>query len=107
MRSTVTSWKPQETGQATPRLPAPVRTCAAPPAAPPAAPASFATTPHRYVLQRRMLRARSSAEQRRLAVDDRHRDRFASHGHFSTVFRAATGTTPSAYRRGAQGPDSP
>ena len=61
---------------------------------------TFAATPHQYIQQRRLLRARellrcSDAPLSTVALETG----FASHSHFATAFRAATGTTPSDYRR--------
>lgn len=64
---------------------------------------TFCATPHQFVMQRRLMRARemlasTDASLATIAIETG----FASHAHFSTVFRAMTGTTPSAYR-GASG----
>jgi AraC family transcriptional regulator len=61
---------------------------------------TFAATPHQYIQQRRLARARellrgSDASLSTVALETG----FASHSHFSTTFRAATGVTPSSYRR--------
>ena len=61
---------------------------------------TFAATPHQYIQQRRLQRARellctTDASLSTVALETG----FASHSHFATVFRAATGTTPSDYRR--------
>jgi AraC family transcriptional regulator len=61
---------------------------------------TFETSPHRYVQRRRLQRARelllgTDASITSIALDTG----FASHAHFSTVFRAETGMTPSRYRR--------
>jgi AraC-like DNA-binding protein len=63
---------------------------------------TFAATPHQYIRQRRLQRARellraTDASLSTVALETG----FASHSHFATAFRAATGTTPSAYRRGS------
>lgn len=60
---------------------------------------SFEATPHQYVQRRRLARARqllraTDAPLTAIALETG----FASHAHFTTVFRAATGTTPSRYR---------
>ena len=62
--------------------------------------ATFAATPHQYIQQRRLARAcellrGSDASLSTVALETG----FASHSHFSTAFRAATGVTPSSYRR--------
>jgi AraC family transcriptional regulator len=61
---------------------------------------TYGATPHQYIRQRRLLRARellrsTDASLSAVALETG----FASHAHFSTVFRAATGVTPSNYRR--------
>jgi AraC family transcriptional regulator len=60
---------------------------------------TFAATPHQYIQQRRLVRARellrTDASLSTVALETG----FASHSHFSTVFRAAIGVTPSGYRR--------
>lgn len=66
--------------------------------------ATFAATPHQYLQQRRLQRARellrgTDASLSTVALETG----FASHSHFATVFRAATGTTPSHYRRAGPG----
>ncbi len=61
---------------------------------------TFEATPHQYVQQRRLMRARQlllSTDASLTAIA--HETGFASHSHFCTVFRAATGVTPSHYRR--------
>lgn len=61
---------------------------------------SFACTPHRYVLQRRIARAKvlmsSSDEVLSLIALDCG---FADQAHFCTVFRSIQGETPNAWRR--------
>jgi len=66
---------------------------------------TFAATPHQYIQQRRLLRARellssTDAPLSTVALETG----FASHAHFTTVFRAALGATPSDYRRAHVGP---
>src|SRR5439155_11671810 len=61
---------------------------------------TFAATPHQYIQQRRLARARdmlrsTDASLSTVALETG----FASHSHFATAFRAATGVTPSSYRR--------
>jgi AraC family transcriptional regulator len=61
---------------------------------------TFEATPHQYVQRRRLARAcemlrGSDASLSTVALETG----FASHAHFSTVFRAATGVTPRSYRR--------
>jgi AraC-like DNA-binding protein len=69
---------------------------------------TFAATPHQYIQQRRLQRARellcgSDASLSTVALETG----FASHSHFATAFRAATGTTPSDYRRANIGSHAP
>lgn len=55
--------------------------------------------PHRYVLLRRLLRARRLLEQQQPGITDiALQCGFSSASHFSNRFRAETGTTPSKYR---------
>lgn len=61
---------------------------------------TFAATPHQYLHQRRLARARemmlaTDATLTTIAVETG----FASHSHFSTAFRAEMGMSPSHYRR--------
>jgi AraC-like DNA-binding protein len=61
---------------------------------------TFEATPHQYVRSRRLMRARellqtTDAPLATVALETG----FASQAHFSTVFRVATGVTPSHYRR--------
>ena len=64
--------------------------------------ASFGVTPHQYVLDRRIERARHLLQQSHSLTDIAHELGFASHAHFSATFRARTGETPSAYRDGTR-----
>jgi AraC family transcriptional regulator len=69
---------------------------------------TFAATPHQYIQQRRLQRARellrgTDAPLSTVALETG----FASHSHFATAFRAATGTTPSNYRRADPGLHAP
>jgi len=64
--------------------------------------ATFSATPHQYIQARRLKHAqellhRTDAPLTAIALDTG----FASHAHFSAVFRATTGVTPSSYRREA------
>lgn len=63
--------------------------------------ASFGMSPHQYVLSLRVEAARRllAAEEEASLSDVAARLGFASHAHFTTVFRARTGMTPSDYRR--------
>jgi len=70
--------------------------------------ATFAATPHQYVQQRRLLRARdllcgTDASLSTVALETG----YASHSHFATAFRAATGMTPSDFRRSSHGARAP
>jgi AraC family transcriptional regulator len=63
---------------------------------------TFGATPHQYVQQRRLARAldllrRTDASLTTVALETG----FASHAHFSTVFRATFDITPSTYRLAA------
>lgn len=62
--------------------------------------ASFHATPHQYIRERRLDRARqmldtTDASLTTIALETG----FASHAHFTTAFRAANGLTPSEYRQ--------
>ena len=55
--------------------------------------------PHRYVLQRRIARARELVSDRRLSLAEIGYDLgFPSQAHFTSMFRRIVGTTPGAYR---------
>jgi AraC family transcriptional regulator len=55
--------------------------------------------PHRYVLQRRLARARELVVDRRLSLAEiGYELGFPSQAHFTTMFRRHVGTTPGAYR---------
>lgn len=61
---------------------------------------TFEASPHQYIQRRRLVRARelllaTDASLTTIALETG----FANHSHFSTVFRAVTGMTPSSYRR--------
>lgn len=59
------------------------------------------TTPHRYVLERRIEAAKQlMRDPRRTILDVALLSGFKDQGHFGRVFRQAVGTTPSAYRAG-------
>jgi AraC family transcriptional regulator len=60
---------------------------------------SFGMSPHQYVLHRRVERAKELLPRDTSLSDIASRLGFATHSHFTTVFRARTGTTPSDYRR--------
>jgi AraC family transcriptional regulator len=56
--------------------------------------------PHRFVLERRIARAKSLLRETDLPITEiAHRVGCASHSHFSVLFRGATGRTPRDYRR--------
>lgn len=60
----------------------------------------FGASPHRYITQRRVERARTLLTEGRLSITDiAYEVGFGGQSHFSTTFRAYTGTTPSAYQR--------
>ena len=64
--------------------------------------ASFEATPHQVLQQRRLARARELLLQTDASLTTiAHETGFCSHAHFSTVFRATMGVTPSHYRRSA------
>lgn len=66
---------------------------------------TFQATPHQYIQQRRLSRARALLQSTDASLSTVALDTgFASHSHFSTVFRAAVGMTPSSYRRAGSGP---
>jgi AraC family transcriptional regulator len=57
------------------------------------------TTPHRYVLERRIERAKHLLRNRtRTILEVAHLSGFKDQGHFGRVFRQLVGATPSAYR---------
>lgn len=57
-------------------------------------------TPHRFILGRRLMRAREMLETTDLDLASiAVQLGFSSHSHLATAFRRAFGTTPSAYRR--------
>ena len=61
--------------------------------------AAFGETPHRYLLRRRMERAKALLRAGDLPVTEVCLAvGFSSHGSFSNAFRRHVGTTPTAYR---------
>jgi len=65
---------------------------------------SFGLTPHQYLLERRVERAKLLIGESRPLTGIAIELGFASHAHFSATFRARTGQTPSAYRENARTP---
>jgi AraC family transcriptional regulator len=64
---------------------------------------SMGMTPHRYVVARRIDRARQLLADPRLSLAEiSWRLGFASQAHFTTVFRKATGLTPLQFRNGVR-----
>jgi AraC-like DNA-binding protein len=62
--------------------------------------AYYGVTPHRYIIQRRILLARRLVSQSRLSMTEIALEAgFSNPSHFSTVFRHETGMTPVDYRR--------
>ena len=60
---------------------------------------STGLTPHQYLVRQRIMKARELLAYDRLSVAEiGRRLGFASHTHFSTVFRKLIGTTPREYR---------
>lgn len=62
------------------------------------------TTPHEYLLRRRLERARELLAEGATVTQTAVATGFSSPGYFSTVFRRRVGVTPSAYRRGGASP---
>ncbi len=61
---------------------------------------SFGTTPHRYVLERRVARAKSMLRERGRSIADIALDcGFSGQTHLNVVFKRLTGSTPGAYRK--------
>ena len=59
---------------------------------------STGSPPHRYVLQRRIARAREMLAERRLSLAEiAYALGFPNQAHFTTMFRKAVGTTPGVY----------
>ena len=59
---------------------------------------TFGMTPHQFLLESRMVRAKSLLAEGKALTAVALELGFASHAHFSATFRARTGHTPSAYR---------
>ena len=61
---------------------------------------AFATTPHQYLMRRRIERAKELLRSRRLSVTDVCFEvGFQSLGSFSTLFRKCVGDPPTSYRQ--------
>lgn len=57
-------------------------------------------TPHRYVVEARIRKAKTLLSDRRLPLTDvAYMCGFSSHAHFSTVFRRLTGVSPATWRQ--------
>ena len=58
------------------------------------------TPPHRYVVERRIERAKSLLRDTGLTLDEiAHRIGYSCQSHFSVAFRKTVGVSPSAFRR--------
>jgi AraC family transcriptional regulator len=63
--------------------------------------AATGQTPHRYLMELRLERARALVTSRSIPlIDIALACGFSSHAHFTTAFRSRYGVAPSAYRRG-------
>ena len=63
--------------------------------------AATGQTPHRYLLDRRLEKARELIANKSMPLIDVAADcGFSSHAHLTTAFRSRFGVAPSAYRRG-------
>ncbi|HEX4510890.1 MAG TPA: AraC family transcriptional regulator [Burkholderiaceae bacterium] len=69
--------------------------------------ASFGLTPHQFVIERRVERAKSLLRTDASMMSVALEVGYASHAHFSASFRARTGSTPSEYRRAIRGVAAP
>lgn len=62
--------------------------------------ATFGVSPHQFLIERRIERARRLLRETRLSLTEiAMRTGFATPSHFSTTFRARTGVSPRDYRR--------
>ncbi len=65
--------------------------------------ASTGVTPHQYLIERRVRRARQMLAQSTATLPEiADHCGFSSQSHLATVFRRQVGTTPTAYRRAAR-----
>jgi AraC family transcriptional regulator len=60
---------------------------------------TFGSTPHQYLLNQRVRRARELLSGGSLPVDIAHSLGFSSQSHFTQVFRKMTGTSPGRFRQ--------
>jgi AraC family transcriptional regulator len=61
---------------------------------------SFGTTPHRYLLERRVARAKTLLRERRHSIAEIALDcGFSGQTHLNVVFKRLTGSTPGAFRK--------
>jgi AraC family transcriptional regulator len=63
---------------------------------------TFGTTPHRYIINKRVALAKELIAKGRLLVDIAGKLGFASQSHFSGVFRKVTGMSPGQFRQDAR-----
>jgi AraC-like DNA-binding protein len=66
--------------------------------------AMFGTSPYRYLLMRRLDRARDMMVAGLSLAETAHDSGFADQSHFSRMFKRAFGLTPDAWRRGRRHP---
>ena len=68
---------------------------------------TFGTTPHRYIINKRVALAKELIAKGRLLVEIAVKLGFASQSHFSDVFRKVTGMPPGQFRQAARVPRAP